>query len=145
MIVSSVLTVLFSLVFGIIGIVSGGNFLSWFLFALVSQFILFFIVNLCIKTYSQIQVNKLEVSRLNSIDRNIKQLRCAVCGEINDVYINVNSDKNEFICSKCGSKNKVIVYVDTVQKTEIFDGVITDDTLKKIVIKESGEKDIIEA
>lgn len=136
------ITLLVSFILGAVGFFTGGDFLRWFSISLFSQFAIFFVFNLITKTWAQIQVNRLEVERLNAIDRNTARIKCAVCGEINEVVIDINGP-NEFRCTKCNSLNSVYVDITNAQKTEINDinGVFTEDSVRELGQLEADERD----
>jgi transcription elongation factor Elf1 len=133
MITGFLLTFVISLAFGVLGYFTGHNFIEWAGIAFISQFVVFFIVNMVTKTIMQMQLNKLEVSRLNAIDENRVRIKCAVCGEYNDVVIRVGQE-NEFRCVKCNSLNSISVNIENYQKTEIptTNGILTEDIIKKL-------------
>jgi phage FluMu protein Com len=134
------LTFVISLAFGVLGYFTGHNFIEWAGIAFISQFVVFFIVNMVTKTIMQMQLNKLEVSRLNAIDQNRVRIKCAVCHEPNDVIIRVG-EENEFRCERCKSLNSISVSIDNFQKTEIptTNGILTEDVIKKIEAESKAE------
>jgi DNA-directed RNA polymerase subunit RPC12/RpoP len=132
--------VLLSFFIAISFFVSGKGFLIPFVISLSIQFILFFIFNAILLLYGQLQINKLKVQRMNAIDKNTATLHCATCGELNSVEININ-DNNEFVCSRCSSKNKVFVNISNVQKTDILydTNILTEEELIKNGIIKKNE------
>jgi hypothetical protein len=131
MLISFLITLCVSTIFGFIGFFSGGGFFIWFFTSFVLQYVIFFIVNSVTKAIVQMQINRLEVERLNKIDENRVRIKCSVCKELNDVIIDIKGE-NEFRCIKCGSLNSVSVAISNFQKTEFLDGVITEDIVKKL-------------
>lgn len=127
------LTFVISLAFGVLGYFTGHNFIEWTGIAFISQFVVFFIVNMTTKTLVQMQLNRLEVARLNALDENRVRIKCAVCGEPNDVVIKIG-EQNEFRCVKCKSLNGISINIDNYQKTEIptTNGILTEDVIKKL-------------
>lgn len=121
-------------IFALIGFFTGGNLFQWFFVSLVMQFIVFFLFNITLKTIVQLRINKLEVDRLNAIDENRVILKCAVCGEPNEVVIKVGK-VNEFRCEKCKSLNRINVDISNYQKTEMLDGLITEEIVEKLKAK----------
>lgn len=131
------ITVLFfSLVFTFIAFVFDADYWKWFWVSFFGQFIVFALFNTTLKVWSQVQVNKLKVERLNAIDKNIAPIRCAACGDLNDVYINVKyPDNNSFKC-KCGITNSVLISITNAQKTDILydtDGILTEEKIKYMI------------
>ncbi len=137
MIVSILLTLVVSTSFAIIGYFTGGDIYRWFFISLVCQFVLFFIINTLTKTVVQLRLNSLEVERLNALDENRVRIECSVCKDPNDVTVKVAKD-NEFRCEKCKSLNTVKVSVSNFQKTEIFDGVLTEDVVNQLKTVKNG-------
>lgn len=138
MIISILITLAVSGVFALIGFFTGGNVFQWFSISLVMQFIVFFLFNIAMRSYFQLQTNKLEVQRLNALDENRVTVKCAVCGEPHDIVIKVGG-VNEFRCEKCKSLNKVEVSISNYQKTEILEGLITEDIVNEIKRKQESE------
>lgn len=134
-------TFIISFILGSVGFFTGGDFLRWFFISLFVQFGIFFIINLITKTYAQIQINRLEVERLNAIEKNTARIKCVVCGEINEVVIDINAP-NEFRCKKCSSLNSVHVQISNAQKTEINDvnGVFTEDSIRELAKLDADER-----
>ena len=119
--------------FGLVGLFTGGDFLRWFGISFVSQFVLFFIFNSLSKSFFQLQINRLEVERINAMEKNNVEINCALCNEINEIVVNV-AEINEFRCVKCNSLNTVRTEISNYHKTEIIpnSGIITEDVLNKI-------------
>jgi len=137
MIVSILLTLVVSTSFAIIGYFTGGDIYMWFFISFICQFVLFFIINTLTKTVVQLRLNALEVQRLNVLDENRIRIECSVCKDPNDVVIKVAED-NDFRCEKCKSLNTVKVSISNFQKTEIFDGVITEDLVNQLKTVKNG-------
>ena len=117
---------------GSVGLLSGQSFLAWFIAGVILQLLFNFALNTGMKTWGQVQINKLLVERMNTIDRNRVEVPCETCKEINEIDLSFNHD-NEFRCEKCKTLNKVFVTWDVVQKTEIPENaVITEDIVKQI-------------
>lgn len=136
-----ILTLVVSFCFLLVGAATGGSLVKWFFIPFFVQYVLFFIVNKALMTYAQIQINRMEVDRLNARDKNKTYLNCSVCGELNEVEIDIN-DTNEFVCEKCDAKNSVIVSITNALKTEMIytdnNKVITEDMVA--AIKEEDQK-----
>jgi len=141
MIKSIILPILVSLFMGGIGYFSNQSFLPWFGLTLVIQYLIFFIVNLFIKVFIQLKLNQLEIERLNEIDKNKTVVKCATCKEVNDVLINIKNVDNDFRCVKCNSLNNVIVNIQNFQKTEFYDGIITEESIKEELEQKEKEKE----
>ena len=124
------ITLSISLLFGLAGSVAGSSFFTWALITFISQYIIFFIISQILKTWAQVQVNRMRVERMNVIDRNKTEIRCATCGEVNEVEIDINGN-NDFRCKRCNSLNKILVGITNVQKTEIL-----HDTSKPLTLED---------
>lgn len=94
-----------------------------------------------LETFAKIKYNKNVTELMKASKRNVVNLKCAVCGEINEVDIDLNKD-NSFRCKKCNSLNKVFVEMDTVQLTEILDTskIITSDMIDKIREEDKNDR-----
>lgn len=139
MIISILITLAVSSIFALIGFFTSGNVFQWFFVSLITQFIVFFLFNIVMKSYFQLKTNQLEVARLNALDENRVTINCAVCDEPHDVVIKVG-EVNEFRCEKCKSLNKIDISISNYQKTEILDGIITEDFVKELKEKQDSEK-----
>lgn len=132
MIVSILITLCISFIFGVIGYFTGGDIVRWFSISLVLQYVIFFIINSITKTLAQMHINRMEVERLNAIDQNKAKIECAVCGEPNEAFIKIN-ENNEFRCERCKSLNSINVTISNYQKTEMLDnGIITEDVVNTL-------------
>jgi hypothetical protein len=137
-----IISLIVSLVFSGLGYMSGNDPYLWFGVAFFGQFVLFFFYNMGIKAYSQAQTNKLTVLRLNAIGRNRTVLECATCKHPNPVDIQISETSNGFKCEKCMMTNSVYTTFKVFQKTEIVDGIITDDIAKKLILDKNTGSEI---
>lgn len=131
---SFIFTTVISIILGIVGVLFGSNFLIWFLLGFIFQYLSYYIFNTVLATFAKINYNKNVAELMKASKKNVVKLKCAVCGEINDVDINLN-EENSFRCTKCNTLNKVFVNINTVQLTEILDtskGIITADMVETI-------------
>lgn len=128
------ITLVISLLFGGIAFLFGDSFIRWFLYGILFQFIVSPMFYLLLKTWGQININKLKVSRMNAIDQNSTELLCAKCNAVNKTMINVNSDENSFTCKECGTVNNIYVEIRNAQKTNIVykKNVITEEDIKDL-------------
>jgi hypothetical protein len=137
-----VITFFISLVFALIGFMAGQKPVVWFGLSFIGQFILSYLWNRALLVYKQIEFNRLEVTRLNAMEKNRTTVECAVCKSPNVVDVLINEPNNEFRCEHCQQLNSVYVSIKTAQKTEMVNGIITDELAKRL-IKENDIKSSI--
>lgn len=135
------IVVLFSVSFATIAYATGSDPIKWFLVSFLAQFILTALVNTVTRTWAQIQINKLKVQRLNEIDKNVTGVRCAGCGHLNEVYVDIKTpDDNSFHCVSCNCHNSVLINITNAHKTDIMyntDRVLTEELVNDLIKNET--------
>lgn len=127
---------------------------GWGTFLIVTGIQLF--IMLPINRFLGIKFNKSELKRLDKIlqiqeieGKQLTTLECSYCGNKNAMLIDVNQE-NEFICTTCKNKNKIILQFTAVQTT---DPILTDlqtakdsvyDRLSELANEEESNQDNID-
>ena len=107
---------------------------------MLTQIFLTFVFNTILKMYVQLRINQMEVQRLNSMEKNIVTLPCAICKEQNTTYVHMNTT-NDFRCQKCNTLNTISITLNTIQKTEFNQpAILTDEYVMKCIKKEEESK-----
>jgi hypothetical protein len=85
-------------------------------FALVGQYIFFYIFNTILQSRAALKNKELENERIKEFSKQGTVVPCAYCGEDNLAPIRFDVD-NKFACNTCGKINSVYINITTAQVT----------------------------
>lgn len=126
-----------SFIFAAAGYLLGSSPIAWFLIGIVIQVIFNYALNMTLKTWGQINTNRLKVERMNAISKNLVNLECANCRVKTETEILLSEPKNSFTCKNCGKNNAVFVSIETANQTVIPDNnLLTSEVIKNIESKQ---------
>jgi len=131
MIVNILILLGFPAVFAGIGFLFGYNPLEWFAVSAVAQFIFIYTFTLTLRTIATLKLNRMEIDRLNAMDANKVSMKCSVCNEPHIAVVKWG-ENNEFRCERCKSLNQIDVNITNHQRTEIVEGLITEDIVQNL-------------
>ena len=118
------------------GFLLGQSILGWFIIGVIAQLLFNFTLNRIMMIWGQNNINRLEVERLNAISKNLVQLKCANCQNIQEEEVLFAAKSNQYDCKKCNRQNTVYISIETAQKTILPDNdILTDDIIKKMDTK----------
>jgi hypothetical protein len=110
------ITLLISLVVGLIFWSTGGNFSRAFTLAIVIQFAVFWVYNTLSEKYFNLKQRQLDNERIKEFTKQGLEVECSYCKTVNLVPVRFDVD-NDFSCTNCGKPNAIYIGVTVTQKT----------------------------
>lgn len=122
----------------VLGLYYNANYIAVFLISMIVQFALGFIIASIRDPYLKIQSEKIENERMNLLNQQGLELKCAHCSSSSFVPIRLD-EHNNYTCPHCNNSNAVYMNVTVARETSMLNvGRLTTNSIddESIVIEQ---------
>lgn len=107
-----------SLLISFVGMYYIGHFWLFFICAFFGQYLVFFLYNLYIERWTQVQLARIRKEEITDMLQQSVEVECPFCDEMNIVPFFVSEERNEFTCTSCDQKSCITHEIKVARVTK---------------------------